>query len=86
MIDPEILRRCRRCTRPTWACPGVDTGAVGDQFLKAEAAKISPMASSMADLWEQAITAWTATATGRPGARDQGGAAGNGDGPARRRC
>ena len=66
VIDPEILKAVQTVYSTDLGLPEGWTREQRDQFLMAEADKISSMASSMAEeLWEKAIAAWSRNRNGK---------------------
>ncbi|SPX89401.1 Uncharacterised protein [Mycolicibacterium chubuense] len=60
VIDPEILKAVQTVYSTDLSLPEEWTSERRNQFLTAEADKISSMAASMAEeLWEKAIVAWS---------------------------
>ena len=66
MIDPEILKTVQTVYSTDLSLPEEWTPQQRNEFLTAEADKISSMAASMAEqLWEQAITMWIRNRNGQ---------------------
>lgn len=66
VIDPEILKAVQTVYSTDLGLPEEWTPEQRDQFLMAEADKISSMASSMAEeLWEKAIAVWSRNRNGK---------------------